>query len=64
MACAPKPADIVFLRNTGYSLVFATLVAGAITLTLAMRESQSIQIAQQSEIRAPIQITAATFGDP
>jgi len=61
---APKPADIVFLRNTGYSLVFATLVAGAITLTLAMRESRFIQIAQESEIKATVQISAAAFAGP
>jgi hypothetical protein len=61
---APKPADVVFLRNTGYSLVFATLVAGAITLTLTLKESWSIQIAQQPEIKAPLQISAAAFAGP
>jgi hypothetical protein len=47
MASSPQP-DIRFLRNTGFALVTATLVAGAIMLSLARTESKLVILASSS----------------
>jgi hypothetical protein len=62
MALSPQPAstfDIGFFRNTGLTLVIATLVAGAITLSLTLTESQSITLARQAQTKVPAEIMAA-----
>ena len=64
MAPNPNSSDIPFLRNTGFLLVIATLVAGAITLSLTFREGRSMQMVQDSHISAPAQIVAASVEAP
>jgi hypothetical protein len=62
MAFSPQPAstfDIRFFRNTGLTLVIATLVAGAITLSLTLTESRSIILAGQAQTKVPAEIMAA-----
>jgi hypothetical protein len=62
MALSPQPAstfDIGFFRNTGLTLVIATLVAGAITLSLTLMESRSIILARQEQAKVPAEIMAA-----
>ena len=44
MALSPQP-DIKFLRNTGFALVTATLLAGAIMLSLVRMESKPVILA-------------------
>lgn len=45
MAKTQHNPDIQFLRHVGYVLVLATTMAGAITLSLTVSESNSIAIA-------------------
>lgn len=62
MALSSQPAstfDIGFFRNTGLTLVIATLVAGAITLSLTLTESRSIILAGQAQTKVPAEILAA-----
>jgi hypothetical protein len=65
MALSPRPAstlDIGFFRNTGLALVIATLAAGAITLSLALTESQSIVLAQKAQTNEAAEIMAEVTG--
>ena len=48
--------DLAFFRNTGLALVFATLVAGALTLFLTVGESRSIILAQKAQMKEPSKI--------
>jgi hypothetical protein len=65
MALSSQP-DIRFLRNTGLTLVAATLVAGAIMLALVRTESKPVILADSSdgsvkELLEPVHLTAAGF---
>jgi hypothetical protein len=62
MALSPQP-DIRFLRNTGFALVTATLLAGAIMLSLVRTESKPVILADSSdrpvkELVEPVHLTA------
>jgi hypothetical protein len=63
MALSHEPAstsDLGFFRNTGFALVVATLVAGAITLSLTVKESRSIQTAsKEAQTKEPAEIVTA-----
>ena len=48
MPLSPQP-DIRFLRNTGLVLVTATLMAGAVLLSLALREGKPIIIVSSAD---------------
>ena len=48
MALSPQP-DIRFFRNTGFALVTATLMAGAITLSLTLTTNRSIALVRNAE---------------
>ena len=65
MALSPQP-DIRFLRNTGFALVTATLLAGALMLSIARTESKLVILADSSdgsvkELLEPVHLTAAGF---
>ena len=56
---SPQPAttfDLAFFRNTGFILVLATIIAGALTLFLTVAESQSIILAQKAQMKEPTKI--------
>ena len=55
MPLSPQP-DIRFLRNTGLTLVTATLMAGAVLLSLTLTERKPIVIASNA---VPAGVTAA-----
>jgi hypothetical protein len=48
MLLSPQP-DIRFLRNTGLTLVTATLMAGAVLLSLTLTERKPIMIASNAD---------------
>ena len=48
MPISPQP-DIQFLRNTGLTLVTATLMAGAVLLSLTLTERKPIVIASNAD---------------
>jgi len=56
---SPATFDLAFFRNTGFLLVFATLVAGALTLFLTVAESRSIILAQNAQAKEPAKIVTA-----
>jgi hypothetical protein len=45
MARTSHNPDIKFLRHIGYALIVATTMAGAVTLSLTISESNSVTIA-------------------
>jgi hypothetical protein len=53
----PSP-DLIFLRNMGLGLVIATLVAGAVTLSLTIQESRAIILAGETSPAIPDQKVA------
>ena len=60
----PQPAlDVAFFRNTGFILVLATLVAGALTLFLTVTESRSIILAQKAQMTEPAETVTAEITD-
>ena len=65
MTLSPQPAstfDMGFFRTTGLALVIATLVAGAITLSLALTEGRSIILAREAQTQEPAKIVAEVTG--
>ena len=62
MALSPQP-DIRFFRNTGLTLVTATLMAGAITLSLTLKSGSTLvrnaegQMEKTSEIAGSVVAT-------
>jgi hypothetical protein len=48
MALSSQP-DIQFLRNTGLTLVTATLMAGAVLLSLTLTERKPVAIANNAD---------------
>jgi hypothetical protein len=48
MPISPQP-DIQFLRNTGLTLVTATLMAGAVLLSLTLTERKPVVIASNAD---------------
>jgi hypothetical protein len=65
MALSPQPAstfDIGFFRNTGLALLIATLVAGAITLSLTLMESRSVILAREVQTQEPAETMAGVTG--
>lgn len=58
VALLPQP-DVRFFRNTGLALVTATLMAGAITLSLTLTENRSVILALQAQTKEPAEIIAA-----
>ena len=62
MALSPQPistSDIAFFRNTGLALVIASLLSGAITLSLTVRENRSITLAQETMTKERAKIVTA-----
>ena len=55
------PLDLRFFRFTGIALVVATLVSGAIALSLTVGESRAIYLAQQEQSKGPLQLAASTL---
>ena len=55
---ASTQPDIKFLRNTGFALAAAAIMAGALTLFLTVEENRSLMLAHDAE--AQIQIVAAS----
>ena len=56
--------DLAFFRNTGFILVVATLIAGALTLFITLTESRSIILAQDAQAKESAKIvTAEVTGD-
>ena len=53
------PLDLRFFRFTGVALVVATLVSGAITLSLTVGESRAIDLAQQEQSKVPLQLAGS-----
>ena len=51
--------DLTFFRNTGFILVVATLIAGALTLFLTLTESGSIILAQNAQAMESAKIVTA-----
>jgi hypothetical protein len=51
--------DLAFFRNTGFILVLATLIAGALTLFLTLTQSQSIILAQNAQAIESAKIVTA-----
>jgi hypothetical protein len=51
--------DLAFFRNTGFMLVLATLIAGAVTLFLTLTESRSIFLAQNAQAMDSAKIATA-----
>jgi len=51
--------DLAFFRNTGFILVLATLIAGALTLFLTLTESRSIILAQNAQAMDSAKIATA-----
>ena len=51
--------DLTFFRNTGFILVVATLIAGALTLFLTLTESRSIIHAQDVQAMASAKVVTA-----
>ena len=58
-----SPFDMAFFRNTGFALVFGTLVAGAVMLSLAVSQSQSELLAQQGQSKVPLQLVEASVAE-
>jgi hypothetical protein len=57
MALPSRPestSDIAFFRNTGLALILATLVAGAITISLTLTQNAPMQLAAAS-VAMPLQ---------
>ena len=55
--------DTTFFRNTGLALVFGTLVAGAVMLSLAVSQNQSVLLAQEGQSKVPLQLVAASVAE-
>ena len=58
MALSSQPistSDVTFFRNTGLALIFATLVAGAITISLTLKQNQPIPFVQETSVANPLQ---------
>lgn len=53
------PLDLRFFRFTGVALVVATLVSGAITLSLTLGKSRALYLAQQEQSKVPQQLAAS-----
>ena len=53
------PLDVRFFRFTGVALVVATLVSGAITLSLTVGESRALYLAQEAQTKVPQQLAAS-----
>ena len=51
--------DLVFFRNTGFILVVATLIAGALTLFLTLTESRSIILDPDAQAMESTKIVTA-----
>ena len=51
--------DVRFFRLTGVTLVVATLVAGAMTLSLTIGESRALYLAQEAQTTIPLQLAAS-----
>ena len=62
MALPPQP-DIRFLRNTGFALATAAIMAGVLTLFLTAEESRSINLAQDAQTRVTLQLAVASVAD-
>jgi hypothetical protein len=50
--------DVRFFHFTGVALIVATLLAGAMMLTLAIGESRAIYLAQEAHTQVPVQLAA------
>lgn len=61
MPLLPQP-DIRFLRNTGLTLVTATLMAGAVLLSLTLTERKPIVIASNADHAGVTAAEAAVVG--
>jgi len=51
--------DVRFFHFTGVALVVATLVAGAMTLSLTIDESRALYLAQEAQSKVPQQLAAS-----
>ena len=58
-----SPFDLAFFRNTGLALVFGTLVAGAIMLSLVVSQSQSVLLVQEGQSKVPLQLVEASVAE-
>ena len=54
------PLDLTFFRFTGVALLVTALFAGAMTLSLTLSESRVLYLAQQEEMKVPLQLAAST----
>ena len=57
-------SDIAFFRNTGLALIIATLVAGAITISLTLAQNQPIIFTNEGETKVPMQLAAGSVAMP
>lgn len=58
MALSPQP-DIRFFRNTGFALVTATLMAGAITLSLTLKSGSTLVRNTEGQMEATSEIAGS-----